>query len=128
MQYTAAAKNSALDPTFKALSALNEVLKRDTKLPVIIAAPTLTTDDKSQIIAELQKHTAGHDKDAIVTNFLKTLADNNRLGILEGICDKFAVLMGAARGEVEMVITSAQVRGGWFSGQSKDSMTNCMRG
>ena len=39
--------------------------------------------------------------------FFATLADNNRLGVLEGVCEKFAVLMSAAKGEVEMTITSA---------------------
>jgi F-type H+-transporting ATPase subunit O len=29
------------------------------------------------------------------------------LGLLEGICEKFGQLMGAARGEMELVITSA---------------------
>ena len=42
-------------------------------------------------------------------NFLQTLAENNRLGVLEGVVDKFGVLMGAARGEVELTVTSAQV-------------------
>ena len=42
-------------------------------------------------------------------NFLKTLADNNRLGILEGVCEKFTILMGASRGELDMVVTSAAV-------------------
>ena len=52
----------------------------------------------------------GLDKGDTVKNFLKTLADNNRLSILEGICEKFTALMGAARGEMDLVITSAQVR------------------
>lgn len=42
-------------------------------------------------------------------NFLATLAENNRLGLLPGVCAKFAELMSAARGEVEMVVTSAEV-------------------
>lgn len=41
-------------------------------------------------------------------NFLQTLAENNRLGLLEGVCVKFGELMGAYRGEMELVITSAQ--------------------
>jgi F-type H+-transporting ATPase subunit O len=53
---------------------------------------------------------SGVDKGDTVKNFLKTLADNNRLNILEGVCEKFTVLMGAARGEVDMVVTSAAVR------------------
>lgn len=49
------------------------------------------------------------DKGDTVKNFLKTLSDNNRLGILEGICEKFEVLMGASKGELEMVVQSASV-------------------
>ena len=50
----------------------------------------------------------GIDKGDTVKNFLKTLADNNRLGILQDVCEKFATLMGAARGEVDLTVTSAQ--------------------
>lgn len=52
----------------------------------------------------------GLEKGETVKNFLKTLADNNRLGILQGVCDKFGTLMGAARGEMELTVTSAAVR------------------
>jgi F-type H+-transporting ATPase subunit O len=45
--------------------------------------------------------------DKTVKNFLQTLAENNRLSILAGVCEKFGVLMAAAKGEVEMVVTSA---------------------
>ena len=69
----------------------------------------MTADDKSQIIAELQKHTGGADKGSTVKNFLETLAENNRLGILPGVCEKFETLIGASKGEVEMTVTSAQV-------------------
>ena len=49
------------------------------------------------------------EKGETVKNFLKTLADNNRLGILEGVCEKFGVLMSAAKGEMELVVQSASV-------------------
>lgn len=45
--------------------------------------------------------------DKTVKNFLQTLAENNRLSILAGVCEKFGVLMAASKGEVEMVVTSA---------------------
>jgi len=106
--YTAAAKSSSLDPVSKALQSLGEVFKKDPKLSTILQAPTLTADDKSQIIAELQKHTGGADKANTVKNFLETLAENNRLGILPGVVDKFETLIGASKGEVEMTVTSAQ--------------------
>lgn len=108
-QYTAAAKTSALDSTAKSLAALSDVFKKDPKLPVILRAPSLTPGDKSQIVQELQKHMGGVDKGDTVKNFLRTLAENNRLGILEGVCEKFSTLMGAYRGEMDLTITSATV-------------------
>jgi len=110
VQYTAAAKTSALDSTAKSLAALSDVFKKDPKLPLILNAPTLTPGDKSQIVQELQKHMGGVDKGDTIKNFLHTLAENNRLGILEGVCEKFSTLMGAHRGEMELTITSASVR------------------
>ncbi|KAI4192365.1 MAG: hypothetical protein LQ346_004352 [Caloplaca aetnensis] len=105
--YTAAAKTSSLDSTSKSLAALAEVFRKDTKLPGILTAPTLSPGDKSQIVQELQRHMGGVDKGDTVKNFLKTLSDNNRLGILQGVCEKFATLMGAARGEMDLTVTSA---------------------
>ncbi|KAI4135576.1 MAG: hypothetical protein LQ347_000545 [Umbilicaria vellea] len=106
--YTAAVKTSTLDTTSRALAALSDVFRKDPKLPVILTAPTLSPGDKTQIVQELQKHMGGGgDKGDTVKNFLKTLAENNRLGILEGVCEKFSVLMGAARGEVDLTVTSA---------------------
>ncbi|KAF2090249.1 OSCP-domain-containing protein [Saccharata proteae CBS 121410] len=105
--YTAAAKTSALDSTAKALENLSNVFQRDTKLQAVLSAPTLTVSDKQQIVAELQKHTGGADKDNVVKNFLDTLAQNNRLGVLESVCEKFTQLMSAYRGEVELTVTSA---------------------
>jgi F-type H+-transporting ATPase subunit O len=70
----------------------------------------LTASDKALIIQELQRHTgSGGDKGDTVKNFLNTLAENNRLGILEHVCEKFGTLMGAHRGEMELVVTSAAV-------------------
>lgn len=79
------------------------------KLATIMTAPTLSVEDKAAIITELQKHISGADKVDTVKNFLNMLAENNRLGLLKGICEKFGELMGAARGEVELIITSASV-------------------
>jgi len=105
--YTAAVKSQSLDSVAKALSALNEVYAKDPKLSQIMLAPTLSAEDKAAIVAELQKHTGGQDKADTVKNFLNTLAENNRLGLLQGVCHKFGELMGAAKGEVELTVTSA---------------------
>ncbi|KAL8797200.1 MAG: hypothetical protein Q9195_000667 [Heterodermia aff. obscurata] len=105
--YTAAVKTSSLEPTARALTTLTDVFKKDRKLPSILGAPTLTSSDKSQIVQELQRHMGNVEKGETVKNFLKTLADNNRLGILEGVCEKFGILMSAAKGEIELVVQSA---------------------
>jgi F-type H+-transporting ATPase subunit O len=106
-KYTAAVKSSSLEPTARALTSLGNLVAKDPKLTTILAAPTLSAKDKSDIIAELEK--AAGANGATVKNFLATLAENNRLSLLRGVCDKFAELMSAAHGEVEMVVTSATV-------------------
>lgn len=83
-------------------------MEKDAKLSTILAAPTLSAEDKSAIVAELAKQ-SGAGKDATIKNFLDSLAENNRLSILGGVCQKFGEIMSAARGEVEMTVTSAQV-------------------
>ena len=109
LQYTAAVKTSALDPVSKAMESLHSTFKKDPKLQEMIKAPALTAGDKQQIVAELMKTVGGQDKGDVVKNFLTTLAENNRLGVLEAVTGNFATLMGAHRGEVELVVTSAAV-------------------
>ncbi|OAQ96079.1 hypothetical protein LLEC1_04617, partial [Akanthomyces lecanii] len=104
--YTAASKSSTLDPTAKALAALGAITEKDAKLNDILAAPTLSSEDKSAIVAELVKQAGGGG--ATIKNFLETLAENNRLGLLQGVCQKFNQIMSASKGEVEMTVTSAQ--------------------
>ena len=105
--YTAAAKTSTLEPTAKSLENLSNVFKKDPKLSEVLGAPTLSVSDKQQIVNELQKHIGTADKEGVVKNFLDTLAQNNRLGALEGVVEKFGELMSAYRGEVELTVTSA---------------------
>lgn len=97
---------STLDPTAKAIANLSNLFVKDTKLTQVLSTPRLSVEDKSAIVAELNKHTGAHV--TTVKNFLETLAENNRLGHLQGVCEKFGELMSAARGEVKMTITSAE--------------------
>ena len=108
IQYSASVKSSSLDQVARALAILGQTLQSDRKLASIIGAPTLTTADKKEVVAELQKLTGGSDKGDTLKNFLTTLAENNRLGVLENVCEKFGTLMGAHRGELDLSITSAQ--------------------
>lgn len=116
-QYTAAVKSSSLEPTATALGKLNGLFEKDPKLATILSAPTLSTEDKSAIVAELEKNTGATNE--TVKNFLRTLAENNRLSLLGGVCSKFSELMSAAQGNVEMTVTSATVRlSRWFVGRA----------
>lgn len=108
-QYTAAVKTSTLDQTAKAVSSLGGMMAKDPKLTTILSAPTLSAADKAAIVAELEKSAGIGSQAETVKNFLRTLAENNRLALLNGVCDKFGELMSAARGEVEMTVTSASV-------------------
>lgn len=106
--YTAASKNSTLDTTARAMTSLSTTFSKDNKLPAILSTPTLTAKDKASVVAELLKSIGGAAGNDTVKNFLDALAANNRLGLLDGVCAKFADLMAAARGEVHMTVTSAQ--------------------
>jgi F-type H+-transporting ATPase subunit O len=86
---------------------LAAVFKRDPKLNKILHSPALSHADKESIVGEIQKHAGGSSD--VLKNFLETLVANNRLGVLEGVSEKFAQLMGAHRGEVELTVTSAAV-------------------
>jgi len=105
--YTAATKTATLESVSKALASLSALLKKDAKLPTILNIPMLNPSDRSEIVNELLKHLGGVDKQNTVKNFLDTLAENNRLGVLEGVCEKFEKLIRAYQGEIELTVTSA---------------------
>ena len=109
--YTAASKSSALDPTARSLMTLQSHFGRDPKLVSILTTPTLSTKDKEMLVGELIK-LMGKDaesKGSVVRNFLETLGENNRMGVLPAVCDSFSKLMAAGRGEIEVTVTSASV-------------------
>lgn len=108
LQWVASAKSQSLDNTARSLETLNNMFKKDANLNTVLSAPTLSTDDKNAIVKELEKNIPS-DKGNIVKNFLATLADNNRLNILGSVAEKYAELISASKGEVELVVTSAAV-------------------
>lgn len=67
----------------------------------------MSAGDKSAIIDELQKRIGDSGRGDTVRNFMKTLAEYNRLGLLQSVCEKFGQLISAARGEVEATVISA---------------------
>ncbi|GKT98199.1 atp synthase delta subunit [Fusarium langsethiae] len=104
--YTAAVKTSSVDAAADALVKLGALIEKDPKLVAVLKTPTLADADKKAIVDELVKQI--NAKDETVKNFLATLAENNRLGLIPGVVDKFSTIISAARGEVELTVTSAQ--------------------
>ncbi|KAM0503675.1 hypothetical protein ACHAP8_002916 [Fusarium lateritium] len=104
--YTAAVKTSSVDAASDALIKLGALIEKDPKLVSVLRTPTLADADKKAIVDELVKQI--NTKDETVKNFLTTLAENNRLGLIPGVVDKFSTIISAARGEVELTVTSAQ--------------------
>jgi len=86
------------------------VFKKDPKLQAVMQAPMLSEGDKTQIVQTIMQQSGAQDKGDVVKNFLHTLVENNRLAVLEPVCEQFATLISAYRGEVELVVTSAAVR------------------
>jgi F-type H+-transporting ATPase subunit O len=85
------------------------VFRRDSKLQEVMQAPMLNDKDKKEIVKIILQQSGAQDKGDVLKNFLETLVENNRLAILEPVCEKFGTLMSAYRGEVELVVTSAAV-------------------
>lgn len=85
------------------------MFKKDSKLQEVIRAPMLSESDRGQIVQTIMQQSGAQDRGDIIKNFLLTLVKNNRLSVLEPVCEKFATLMSAYRGEMELVVTSAAV-------------------
>ncbi|KAK9388901.1 OSCP/delta subunit of ATPase [Lipomyces mesembrius] len=101
--YTAAAKNSSLDATSKALTYLKTLLDKDADVSGILSNPALSASDKKVVVETLSQSVSV----PTVANLLAVLAENNRLGLLSEVIEKFGTLMSAYKGEVEATITSA---------------------
>ena len=98
-----------MDVIARSIEALGNLLKRDQKLVATLSSPTLKIAEKKAIAAELRKQ-IGDRGGETMRNFLNTMAENNRLSQLPEVCQKFLRLTSAARGEVEVTVTSAAVR------------------
>lgn len=104
--YSASVKSGSLDSVSNALQKLQSTLKSDSKVATLISNPTLNNADKNTIVEVLAKSVGG---DKSITNLLKVMAENNRLGMLPAVGEAFASLISAQKGETDVVITSAQV-------------------
>lgn len=104
--YTAAAKGGSLDAVSSALNRLQGTLRNDSKVAALISNPTLSNADKAVVVDVLSKSI---NNEKSVSNLLKVMSENNRLGLLPEVSQAFTTLISAQNGEVEVTITSAQV-------------------
>ncbi|CCG80602.1 ATP synthase subunit 5,mitochondrial [Taphrina deformans PYCC 5710] len=103
--YSASAKAGSLEAVSSALNKLQGTLSKDAKVASLISNPTLNNEDKVVVVDVLSKSINGEKS---VTNLLKVMAENNRLGLLSQVSEAFGTLIAAEKGEVEVTITSAQ--------------------
>ncbi|XP_047990379.1 ATP synthase subunit O, mitochondrial [Leguminivora glycinivorella] len=103
--YSAASKKKSLDPVEKELAAFQQNMKSDAKLKEFIINPTL----KRALKVEALKHVATKINLSPTTgNLLCLLAENGRLGKLEGVINAFKIMMAAHRGEVTCEVVTAK--------------------
>ncbi|CDR47082.1 CYFA0S28e00386g1_1 [Cyberlindnera fabianii] len=102
--YTAAAKASNLDSAAKSLESLKTVTA-DAKVASFLENPALSVQDRAIVVETLSQQVPSID--ASVSNFLKVLAENNRLDLLPSVISQFKVLIDAHSGVVEAIVTSA---------------------
>lgn len=102
--YTASVKNSSIETTEKSLAGLKGLIQKDDKLNTVLENPSLSSEDKKNLVDTITK-SANVDK--TTANFLNLLAENNRLGIISGVVSQFEILSNAHHGIVEATVTSA---------------------
>lgn len=103
--FSAAAKQNELDKVEKELFSIKSILNQDAKLSTFLTTPTIDRQKKQQGIDLI----LGNKYSKTTSNFFRLLAENGRLGETGKILDSFNSLMVANRGEVSVVVTSAQV-------------------
>lgn len=103
--YLAAAEDSSVEKAFTQLGQIENLVKNDAKVQLYFTNPVLTQDDREIVVKTVG---SALNLDPTVTNFLKVLADNNRLANFGGIYKQFTVLNDAHSGIVIANITSAK--------------------
>jgi len=104
------ANNATLAEIEKALSSIRTRLDNDVKLAAAVVNPAVSHKEKQDIVQLLT--TIGRvsgDAQKAVKNLLEVMSENGRLGRWDGVVAAFEKIMRAHKGEVDVVVTSAQV-------------------
>jgi F-type H+-transporting ATPase subunit delta len=97
-----ARKNGGLAPWSEALQAAAIVVK-DPRVARLLGNPRVTPAELAQLVDEIAARSLGEHG----ANFVRTLADNHRLGYLPEISQLFGTLKDDAEGVTDVTVTSA---------------------
>jgi F-type H+-transporting ATPase subunit O len=102
--------NATLGDIEKALNAIRKRLDSDAKLAGAVVNPAVSHQEKQDIVQLLsQIGGVGGEAGKAVKNLLLVMSENGRLGKWDGVQSAFERLMRAHKGEIDVVVTSAQV-------------------
>jgi F-type H+-transporting ATPase subunit delta len=97
-----ARKNGGLAPWSDALQAAALVV-RDPRVATLLDNPRVTPQELAQLVDDIAAAPLGEQG----ANFVRTLADNHRLGYLPEIAELFATFKDDAEGVADVTVTSA---------------------
>lgn len=103
--YSAAVKQNKLDAVDKDFQGILAVFAKEKGLNDVLKNPLLTKEQRQNAVNELAVKKQANE---LTVNTLSLLADNGRLGRLQGIAKSFALLMSAHRGEVSAKVVTAK--------------------
>lgn len=109
--YSASSNNNALLTEIeKCLYNIRKKLDSDAPLRSVVVNPALSHKEKLDVI-QLLTQTGGGSPEAskFVKNILIVMSENGRLGHWDGVVSAFEKIMRAHKGEVDVIVTSAQV-------------------
>jgi F-type H+-transporting ATPase subunit O len=102
--------NTTLNEIEKSLSNIRQKLDTDPKLQSVVVNPAVSHSEKLDIVQLLtQVGGGGSEASKCVKNLLTVMSENGRLGHFDAVVNAFDKIMRAHKGEVDVVITSAQV-------------------
>lgn len=95
--YSAASKQKSLDAVEKDLVKFQTSLKSDLRLREFVENPTIKRNLKANGLKAIAEKISLKPESS---NLLQILAENGRLGKLDGVINAFKTIMSAHRGEV----------------------------
>jgi len=103
--YSAASKEKQLESVEKDLIEIQGLMKKRGKVYDYISNPSLNRSEKKELLTSTLAKTKASK---LTGNLVGLLAENGRLGSLEGIANSFGQVMSAHRGEVQCEVVTAK--------------------